>query len=265
LRILPKRLGHGEQAALVDHLGELRARIVVSLVAVVAAFIVAYVFHGQLITWLEQALPPDRRKLTTLSVGEPFITSVMVSFYAGFLVAVPIVLWQAWAFFAPAFSQQAVRTVRWLVVFATVLAALGIVFGYFVALPASVKFLTNYDAHLYDIQIRARDYLSYASTVLLAVTVVFEVPVFILGCVRLRVLTYERLKKNRRIGYVIMTVIAVALPGVDPVTTTIEMIPLFILFEGSIWMAYFMEKRWAKRAAAEDAAFDAGLEDSLEV
>jgi sec-independent protein translocase protein TatC len=244
VKLSPGRLRYGEEATLVEHLGELRGRIVIILVAVTVGFGVAYGFHGHLIHWLELALPENRRNdIVTLSVTEPFLTSVQVSLYAGFLLAMPVILWQIWMFFSPAVDVGARRMVLGLVAFATVLGAGGLAFGYFVALPASLKFLTNYDANIYHIQIRARDYLSFASLVLLAVTVVFEVPIVILGLVTIRVLSYAKLKRNRRLGYVLMAAIAVALPGVDPVTTTIEMIPLMVLFEGSIWMALIMERR----------------------
>jgi sec-independent protein translocase protein TatC len=252
MRLLPRRLRHGEEATLIEHLGELRARLVIGLLSLAAGFVVAYAFHAHLIRWLEDALPRERRHLVTFGVAEPFITSVTVSLYAGFVLALPIILWQIWAFFAPAFGEGTQRAIAGLVGFAAVLAAGGILFGYFVALPASVRFLTNYDTNLYNIQIRARDYIGFASVVLLAVTVVFEVPIVILGLVRIGVLTHARLKRNRRLGYVIMAAIAVALPGVDPVTTTLEMIPLMVLFEGSIWMSLLLERRWRPGEAAAE-------------
>jgi len=87
MKRLPRRLGHTEEATLVEHLDELRSRIIVCLLAVGAAFIVAYVFHGHLIHWLERALPEKHRHLLTLGVAEPFLTSIWVSIWAGFLIA----------------------------------------------------------------------------------------------------------------------------------------------------------------------------------
>lgn len=243
MKRLPRRLSHGEEATLVEHLGELRARIVISLAAIAAGFVVAYVFHSHLVHWLEDALPANHRKLTTLSPAEPFLTSMWISLYAGFLLALPVVLYQVWAFFAPAFAVHTQRVVVGLAAFAAFLGAGGLVFGYWVALPAAVHFLTNYDKSLYQIQIRAKDYLSFAAVVLFAVTIVFEVPIVILGLVRVGVLSSAKLRRNRRIGYVVMAAIAVALPGVDPVTTTLEMVPLMLLFEGSIWLSVLMERR----------------------
>jgi len=216
---------------------------VIALVAIAVGFVAAYVVHGHLVRWLEDALPANHRKLMTLSPAEPFLTSMWISLYAGFLLALPVVLYQLWAFFAPAFAVRTQRVVIGLAAFAAFLAAGGLLFGYFVALPAAVHFLTNYDDNLYNIQIRAKDYLSFASVVLFAVTIVFEVPIVILGLVKIGVLSSAKLRRNRRLGYVIMAAIAVALPGVDPVTTTMEMVPLWLLFEGSIWLSVLMERR----------------------
>ena len=245
---LPRQLGHGEHAELVDHLGELRLRLAISVFAVALGFIGGYAVHRQIVALLEAPLPGDR-KLVTYGVAEPFMMSVYVSLAVGLALALPIVLWQLWSFLAPAFEEHAQRAVATCVAFASVLFAGGMAFGYLVALPAALKFLTTYDQSIYDIQIRARDYISFAVVVLAAVGLVFELPAVVVTLVRLRVLTSRTLRKNRRIGYVIVAVLAVALPGVDPVTTLMEMIPLMVLFEGSIWLSVIVERRAANRFA----------------
>jgi sec-independent protein translocase protein TatC len=249
---LPRRLAHGQGAELVDHLDELRLRLVVSLVAVAAAFGVAYAEHQRLVRWLEAPLPGDR-KLVTYGVAEPFLTSLQVSFAAGIALALPIVLWQLWSFLAPAVEPHAQRAVAYCVISATVLFAGGIAFGYGIALPAALKFLTNYDSSIYDIQIRAREYISFAVAVLVAVGVVFEMPAVIVTLARLGIVKSQWLRKNRRIGYAIVAVIAVALPGIDPITTTLEMVPLFVLFEASIWLSVLAERRRQLALAASAA------------
>jgi sec-independent protein translocase protein TatC len=256
--LLPRRLRHGEEATLVEHLGELRARLVVSLLAIVVSFCVVYAFHGHLLTWLNRPLPEHLRKPVTFGVAEPFITSFMVSFWAALLISLPICIWQLWAFLAPAFRESSQRVIAGFSAFAAVLLAGGIVFGYFVALPAAVHFLTNYDHQHFQIQIRARDYYSFVMTVLFAVGVVFELPIFVLGLARLGIVPSHKLRRNRRIGYVIVATVAVALPGVDPVTTLMEMAPLMVLFELSIWLAVFFERRWHARDAARETAFQGG-------
>jgi sec-independent protein translocase protein TatC len=248
---LPRKLQHAQTAGLVDHLGELRARIVVSLLALVGGSGVAFAFHHRLIHWLNAPLP-DGRQPVTLGVVEPFTTSLKVSVYAGFALALPVILWQVWSFLAPAVDRKTERALGGFVVFATVLFAAGATFGYVLALPAAVHFLTNFDSSIYDIQVRASSYYSFALMVLLSVGIVFELPIFVLALVRLGVTSSAKLRKSRRLGYFAMAALAVALPGVDPVTTGMEMIPLLVLFEGSIWLSVAFERRW--RTAALPAA-----------
>ncbi len=243
---LPRRLSHGEEATLVEHLDELRSRLVVALVALAVAAGIAYVFHGRLVHWLVQPLPADHRQLLTFSPIEPFTTSVKLSLYAGLLLALPVILWQLWSFLAPAVEEGSQKVVARFVAFATALMLTGIAFAYWVVLPPALHFLTNYDDNLYDIQIRAKDYLGFVTVTFLAVAIVFQLPIFILALVRLRVLTADRLRSNRRIGYVVVVAIAVLLPSVDPVSLVLEAVPLLILFEASIWLAVLFERRWAR-------------------
>ena len=246
---LPRRLGHGEEATLVEHLDELRRRLFVCLGALAIGLAVGYAIHSRLIHWLEQPLPADRRHLVTFGVAEPFLTSFKISLYAGFLLALPIIFWQIWSFLIPAVEERQERTVFSFVLLATVLLGCGLAFGYFVALPASLRFLTHYDDSLYNIQIRARDYFTFTTLVMLAMAVVFELPIFVLALVRLGILSTQKLRRNRRVGYFAICCLGVALPGLDPVTTVIETIPLLVLYEGSIWLSVLVERRSAERSA----------------
>jgi len=247
---LPRRLRHGEEATLVEHLDELRTRIFVSLGALAIGFAVAFVFHRHLLHWLNAPLPADRGKPITLSVAEPFLTAMKVSLLAGLALALPVVLWQLWGFLAPAFEPHAERTIMLFVALATVLLVAGVAFGYWVVLPKAVSFLTNFDEQQFNAQIRAKDYYGFVMTVLLAVGLVFELPIFMLALVRLGVLSTSTLRRNRRLGYFIVAVVAVLLPGIDPVTTTFEMVPLLILYEASIWLSVLVERRSLRMEAA---------------
>jgi sec-independent protein translocase protein TatC len=241
---LPRRLEHGQEVVLVGHLEELRSRLFVAGGAVLATTILAFVVHGRVIALLMAQLPPHHRHLLTLGVAEPFTTSLKVSFALGFALALPIVLWQMWSFVAPALTPKTQRGIAGFTVFAAGLLVGGIVFGYRVALPAALHFLTNYDNSIYNVQIRAADFISFSVLVLAACGAVFELPIVVLGLVRVGALTSKKLRSNRRIGYMIVAVIGVALPGVDPMTTIVETIPLAILFEASIWLSVFFERRW---------------------
>jgi sec-independent protein translocase protein TatC len=241
---MPRRLGHGESVTLVEHLTELRTRLIVSLLALVAAFALTYTFRQTIIEWLRAPVPANY-DLTTLSPGEPFTTSFMVALYAAFAITIPILVWQLWAFLAPAFEQRSQQTVVRLVAAATVLLFCGMAFAYWVVLPNGVTFLLGFDSELYDTQLRAREYFSFAATVILGVGILFELPIFILGLVRLRILSADRLRRNRRIGIGICLIGVVLLPGVDFVSMGLQSLPILILFEASIWLAIFFEKRWA--------------------
>ena len=242
-RWLPRRLGHGEEATLVEHLEEFRSRLIVALFAIIPIFIVTFVFHERIMEWLTGPLPDDK-KLVTLGVTEPFTTSVKVSFIAAIAIALPILLWQAWAFLAPAVEPRFERVILVFVLMAMTLFVCGVLFMYYIVLPRALDFLTSYDDNIYDIQIRASYYYSFAALTLLAGGLAFLMPIFILALVRLRILTAAKLRSNRRMGIAAMLVFAILLPTVDPVSLALEFFPLLFLFEFSIWLAGFMEKRW---------------------
>ena len=243
MRLLPRRLGHGEEATLVEHLGELRARLLVALGSVVIVAAVAFAFNGTLIDWLIEPLPDDK-ELITLGVTEPFFTSLKVSFFAGLAVALPVVLYQLWAFLAPAIAEHAQRVVAFMAAVGGILFAAGIVFAYFVVLPRALQFLTNFNDDLFQVQIRASYYFSFVLVALLGMGLVFEMPIFVLTLVRLRILTAAQLRRNWRMGVVVVFVVAIALPTVDPVSLAFEVVPLLALYFLSVWLAGYMEKRW---------------------
>src|ERR671936_1786459 len=131
MKRLPRRLRHDEEATLVEHLDELRTRLIVCLVSVGLALIVTYIFHDRILDWLNRPLPAHLRRPVTFGVAEPFLTTFWVAIWAAFLLALPVILWQVWSYLAPAFDESAQRAVTWLVVAATVLGLAGLAFGYF--------------------------------------------------------------------------------------------------------------------------------------
>jgi sec-independent protein translocase protein TatC len=243
MRRLPRRLSYGEEATLVEHLEELRNRLIVCLIALGAAFPIAYIFHDRLIEALIELAPEDK-PIITIGVAEPFTMAIKVSFYASLALAFPVLVWQVWSFFAPAVQERNQRVVARFVALATLLFAGGMAFAYFVLLPRALDFLTNYDDNLYDVQIRASYFLSFVALMIFATGLIFQLPIFVLGLVRLGVLTSAQLRKNRRIGYVVLLGAAILLPTVDPVSLALEVMPLFALFELSIWLSVMLERRW---------------------
>jgi sec-independent protein translocase protein TatC len=247
---LPRRLGQGEEATLDEHLEELRQRLFVVIGALVAGTIVAFVFHTHLLDWLNRPLPPGHRRLLAIGVAEPFTVTLTVSVYGGFVLSSPVILWQVWGFFAPAFDRGAERKLLGLVAAAALLAAGGIAFGYEILLPRAIHWLTNYDSSHFVHLIQAKAYYSFVATVLVGMVVIFQTPLVILGLVQMGVLTSRTLRRNRRLGYFITAAVALALPGPDLLTTFLELLPMWGLFEGSIWLAVFVERRRAKVAPA---------------
>jgi len=255
-RWLPRRLDHGEEATLVEHLDELRSRIIIALVVIIPAFVLTFAFHERIMEWMSGPLPADQ-ELVTLGVTEPFTTSVKVSFVAALAVSVPILLWQVWAFLAPAVQPHFERVVLVFVVIATALFVCGVAFMYYVVLPIALDFLTSFDEELYgDTFIRASYYYSFVAVVLLAGGLTFLMPIFLLALVRLRVVSSRQLRRNRRIAFVLLLCFAILLPTVDPVSLAFEVVPLVLLYEASIWAAVLMERRWER--AWEDELAGAG-------
>jgi sec-independent protein translocase protein TatC len=245
---IPRRLGHEESVTLVEHLDELRSRLLLSLLAVGLAFAGCYVFSDDILRWLAQPLPEAREgDLLTFGVTEPFFTTIKVVFIAALTVALPVVLWQLWSFLAPAFEEHQQRVVAICVLIASLLMAGGIAFGYYVVLPRALTFLTTYNADFFEIQIRASYYYTFVAYALFALGLIFNLPVFVLTLVRLGVLTSQRMRRNRRIGYAIILIAAALLPTVDPISLALEVVPLLILYELSIWASVFFERRWQAR------------------
>jgi sec-independent protein translocase protein TatC len=255
---LPRRLAPGESVTLVEHLTELRNRLLIGLGAVGVAFVFTYWQRHWIIDRLREPLP-DGFQLITLSPGEPFVTSFTVAFYAALAIALPILIWQLWAFLAPAFEETSQAVVARLVGAATVLLVGGMAFAYFVALPVTLDFLVHFDEEIYETQLRARDYFGFTSLMLLAFGVIFELPIFILGLVRLGVLTSAKLRRNRRIGYGLCLIVVVFMPGVEFVSMALQALPIVVLFEASIWISVWFERRWAKAGLLWDRGWDDDL------
>lgn len=251
---LPRQLEHGAAVEVVDHLGEFRSRLIVVLSVVVSAFALAFVYHGAILQWLNDSLPASVGDPVTLGVAEPFMTSIKISAWAAFAAAFPVIIWQVWGFVAPVFDAKARRSALIFLMVGTALFSAGVAFAYLVALPAAISFLTSYDAHLYDVQLRAREFYSFAAAVLISVGLVFELPIVLLGLMRFRVLPSERLRGNRGRCYVALTGLAVLLPGVDPVMTLMQMVPLAVLFEATLIVGRLFERRWAAAPLEPDAA-----------
>jgi sec-independent protein translocase protein TatC len=286
-------IGHEERLSLIEHLDELRTRLIYCVVAFVVAFAFCYwqndnileIVNGPLESTqnldrcttgtqdpLEQSacfqielarqarvagaaaraardaarsVPSNReRQPVTLGVTEPFVTTFTVAGYAALLIALPFLLYQAYAFVLPAFSPAEKRIALPLMAMVPVLFLGGVAFGFFVALPRAVDFLQNFNDDSFDILLQARDYYKFSIVFLAVCGLLFQIPVGVLAVTRLGVVEARTLQRNR--GYVILAiavVAAVATPTPDPVTMLLAMGPLVVLFELSVALARVFEKR----------------------
>jgi len=230
-----KRIAHDEEAELVDHLGELRARIFASLSAFGVAFGLCLWQNNMLLDLLRR--PIGDKQLVTLGVAEPFTTTLTIAGYAAIVLALPVLLYQLYAFAIPALAPDQQKATRILAMLVPVLFIAGAAFAFLVVVPAALSFLLDFNANQFDTELRAREYYSFVTMTTLSVGVVFQVPIGILALTRIGVLTPAKLRHARRYAYLGCAVAAAALPGVDPVSMLLETVPLIVLYELSIVLA----------------------------
>jgi Tat protein translocase TatC len=240
-----------ERLTLVEHLDELRTRIIVCAVVLVVATGFAFWQNELLIDIAKHPLPNDKDELLTLSPSEPFFTTVKLSIYAGILISLPVLLYQAYAFVLPAFSPREKRVVLPLLLMVPFLFVAGVVFAYYVVMPAALSFLLGFNDDNFNIELRAAEYYGFFALTEIAVGLLFQIPVAILAVTRLGIVTPSQLARNRRYAVLVIAVAAMLLPGTDPVTMLLCMLPLYLLFELSILLA-----RWfgAPKGYADEQA-----------
>src|SRR5256714_6321312 len=318
---LRRPVSHEDRLSLIEHLDELRSRLIISAIALVVSFSVCFAFNGKLLdivnhplehetqknvnkgrgplgqtkkvedgvravgTQLDTSLGvlarPDSRlpratrlalhkqqaavrahleqlptlngtRPVTLGIGEPFTNTVIVSLYFAVLLAMPFLLWQAYAFILPAFSPTERQLALPLLVMIPFLFIAGVAFGYFFVLPAAVRCLQNFNADNFSILIQGRDYYRFAALTLLAMGIVFQVPVGILAVTRTGLVSLRTLRKNRRYAFVICFVVATPLPGTDPVSMIVESLMLYVLYEVGILLSALLVRPREPAPAPDD-------------
>ncbi len=203
------------------------------------------------------SVPPQGDKPVTLGIGEPFTTTITVSFVFALILALPFVLYQGYAFLMPAFDPVQRRLVLPLVLSIPFLFVAGVLFGYFVVLPAAVRFFQNFNSAQFNVLVQASQYYKFAATTLLAMGLLFQVPVGIMAVTRAGIITPRQLRRNRRYAIVACGAVAALLPG-DAVTLLLETVPLYLLFELGVLLATIAERRARAAAPAVEASLGAG-------
>jgi sec-independent protein translocase protein TatC len=183
----------------------------------------------------------------TLGVGEPFTTTITVSLLFALVISLPLILYEVYGFILPALSADEKRIARPLLAAIPFLFAVGVMFGYFVVLPAAVRFFVNFNASEFNVLVQASQFYRFAATILVAMGLVFQVPVVILAATRVGLVTVQQLRKSRRYALVACAAVAAFLPG-DAITLVLETVPLYVLYEASILVASLVGRRAEARA-----------------
>jgi sec-independent protein translocase protein TatC len=242
-----------DRLTLVEHLDELRWRLIVCALVFAVALGLCFWQNSLLLEIANGPLPGDREPIT-FGVAEPFTTTLTIAAYGAIVLSLPVLLYQAYAFLLPAFTPRERRTLLPFLLMVPVLFAAGVVFAYFVVLPAATEFLLDFNADEFEIEIRARDYYSFFALVEIAVGLLFQIPIGILAITRLGIVTPQQIARNRRYAILVIAVLAMLLPGTDPITMLLSMLPLLVLFEGSLLLARLIGTPPPERVGAQEPA-----------
>jgi sec-independent protein translocase protein TatC len=233
-RIRP--ISHEDRLSVVDHLDELRSRLIVCVLAFTVAWALT-AWQNHLVLEIVNAPLPDDIEPITLGPAEAFYTTLTNSAYAALLISLPVILYQLYAFLLPAFSPNEKRVAVPMMLMVPVLFIVGVLFCYFVVLTPAMHFLLNFNADEFNTQVRARDYYSFVTLLMLAMGIAFQIPVGILVACKLRITNPQQLRRGRRYAALVIVVLAALLPTIDPLSLILESIPMYLLYELSILLA----------------------------
>lgn len=225
--------GPGGVMSLVDHLSELRNRIIWSILAVLAGAIVGFAAGEPIIAFLRSPLPTDQPLVFT-SVGDPFAIRIRIAIVVGIILAMPVLLWNVWRFVAPGLTSPERRAILPWIPAALAFFALGVGIAYTV-LPYAAAFLLSFQTPDLQALLTAREYFDFVTTMFLAFGLLMEFPILLVGLSRVGIVTSERLRRSRRmivLGIAVLS--AAATPGGDLVSPAILGLTLYVLFEGTV-------------------------------
>ncbi|MEJ5348664.1 MAG: twin-arginine translocase subunit TatC [Desulfosoma sp.] len=239
-----------------EHLEELRRRLIICAIAVGVGFVISYFFKEKIFSWLMQpllqALPKDgHQKLIYTAPHEAFMTYIRVSFLGGVALAIPVILYQFWRFVAPGLYEHERRYLYPIVILSTIFFIGGAAFGYLIVFPYGFQFFTSFATEFIAPMISTKEFLSFATRLLIAFGLVFEMPLVTFFLAKLGLVKASFLKKHRKYAILIIFIGAAILTPPDVFTQILMAIPLLILYEMSVWIAHFFEKK--EEAEASDA------------
>jgi Tat protein translocase TatC len=248
----PRRVRPDEQIDLVDHLDELRSRIIIVLAVLATAMGVLFWRSGEVLHFLGGPLrdaDPHFRGYLATSPLDPIMTSIAIALYGGLLVALPVATYQIYAFVLPAFPEEQHRHIKPMVWAVPALFLIGVVFAWYLVVPPALDFLIGFNSAAFNVQLTAQKYIQFVLLTLLALGIVFEMPMVMMTLGRLGIVSSALMRRHWRISIVVLAVIAMLLPGVDPISYTVEFIPLLVLYG----LSYFLVKLVEPKPAAPES------------
>jgi sec-independent protein translocase protein TatC len=246
-----------EKLPITDHLEELRWRLIKCLIAIGVGFCISYTFAKQIFNFfispLVKALPPGSRLIYT-SLPEAFITYLKISFFAVIILATPVIFYQIWKFVMPGLYERERRYVFPFVLIATAFFVLGVSFAFFVVFPFGFRFFLAYATDGIYAFPTLKEYLSFATSFLLAFGVIFELPVIIFFLAKIGIINHIMLRKQRKYAILINAIVSAVLTPPDVVSMMFMMVPLQVLYELSVWVAYFVRNRSRESVPTQEMA-----------
>lgn len=227
-----------EEMTLVGHLTELRKRLLISLGLLIICGIGSYVFAPKMIEILTK---PVGKKLVYLTPPEAFFTQIKVSFFSGFLISLPVILYQVWSFLLPGLKENEKKYLTFLVPISYIFFVGGMSFAQFIVIPFGIKFFLQFTSANLEAMFSLSKYISFLISILIPFGLVFELPLVITILVKLNIINSDFLTSNRKYVLVIIFIFAAMLTPPDIVSQSAMAIPLILLYEGSILIAKLIE------------------------
>lgn len=249
-----RRVQHDEELSLVEHLDELRSRLIVSLTALAVATGVGFWQAGALLTFLARPgseVMHQKLRFLALNPVDPFMTSLSIALDFAILVTLPVLTYQVYAYVIPAFAPESQKALRWMVVAIPSLFALGVAFGWFLVLKPALEFLLTFNQGAFTVQLQAQPYVQFVALLLAAMGIIFEMPVVMLVLARIHVVTSRGMRRHWRIATVGLALVAFVLPGADIVSFFAEFVPLVVLYWVSFFVVKAAEVRWKETSEPE--------------
>jgi sec-independent protein translocase protein TatC len=240
-----------KELGFLDHLEELRGRVIKSIISIILLSIVAYVFSERLLEFLTRPIP----EVYFMAPTEAFSTRIKISLIAGIIVSLPVIFYHAWKFITPGLFEQEIKLIIPAVLSSTIFFLIGASFCFWLVLPVGIKFLMGFGTEKLKPMIQIKDYISFVSYMVLAFGAVFELPVVSYFLGRIGIITSNTLVKGRKYAVVgILILSAVITPSPDVFSQLLLAGPLYFLYEVSIVIVKLTQKKKPTTQADAEAA-----------